>query len=144
MIRLPTTQTSSTPASRGAVRIITKDVAMEYASAQVRVNSVHPGYIDIGCGQIAVKTWSTTDGPESQKPQKVSKKMVGKPARWAQRHYNPATKNNATVTMASAAQAGRLQSHTRRPLKETKMEKGRSTSKSASICPALWAARSHS
>ncbi|MGW0163526.1 SDR family NAD(P)-dependent oxidoreductase [Mycobacterium sp. NPDC003323] len=32
-------------ASKGAVRIMTKDVAMEYASFQVRVNSVHPGFV---------------------------------------------------------------------------------------------------
>ena len=33
-------------ASKGAVRIMTKDAAMELAEAGVRVNSVHPAYID--------------------------------------------------------------------------------------------------
>ncbi|OIK15769.1 short-chain dehydrogenase [Bacillus sp. MUM 116] len=40
-------------ASKGAVRIMTKDAAMEYASAQVRVNSIHPGYIDTGMADYA-------------------------------------------------------------------------------------------
>lgn len=31
-------------ASKGAVRIMTKDVAAEYASAKIRVNSIHPTY----------------------------------------------------------------------------------------------------
>lgn len=33
-------------ASKGAVRTVTKDAAMELASSGVRVNSVHPAYID--------------------------------------------------------------------------------------------------
>lgn len=33
-------------ASKGAVRTMTKDVAVEYAEENVRVNSVHPGLID--------------------------------------------------------------------------------------------------
>jgi NAD(P)-dependent dehydrogenase (short-subunit alcohol dehydrogenase family) len=35
-------------ASKGAVRIMNKDVAAEYAQQKVRVNSIHPGYIDTG------------------------------------------------------------------------------------------------
>src|SRR5215204_1637474 len=88
------------------------------------------------CGQIAVERGAPQTGLRARSRRRF-RKSGREAARWSQRYYNPATKNNATVTMANAAQAGRLQSHTRRPLKETKMEKGRSTSKSASIRPAL-------
>ncbi|MDY7021652.1 MAG: glucose 1-dehydrogenase [Cyanobacteriota bacterium] len=33
-------------ASKGAVRVMTKDAAMEFASKQVRINSVHPSIVD--------------------------------------------------------------------------------------------------
>ena len=49
---------------------------------------------------------------------------------------HPLAKNNPNVAAANKAHAGRLQSQTRRPLNETKIEKGSSTSKRASICPA--------
>jgi NAD(P)-dependent dehydrogenase (short-subunit alcohol dehydrogenase family) len=47
-------------ASKGAVRIMTKDVAMEYARAQVRVNSIHPGYINTGMAEYGAQAANTT------------------------------------------------------------------------------------
>lgn len=41
-------------ASKGAVRLLTKAVAMEYAAAEVRVNSVHPGIIETDMGRSLV------------------------------------------------------------------------------------------
>ncbi|CDQ42011.1 hypothetical protein M948_10765 [Virgibacillus sp. CM-4] len=40
-------------ASKGAVRIMTKDGAMEYAQADVRVISIHPGYIETAMADYA-------------------------------------------------------------------------------------------
>lgn len=42
-------------ASKGAVRIMTKDAAVEYASANVRVNSIHPAYINTAMGDYATQ-----------------------------------------------------------------------------------------
>ncbi|MDR8390021.1 SDR family oxidoreductase [Aliifodinibius sp. S!AR15-10] len=35
-------------ASKGAVRVMSKDAAAEYASKGIRINSIHPGYITTG------------------------------------------------------------------------------------------------
>lgn len=40
-------------ASKGAVRVMTKDAAAEYASRGIRINSIHPGYITTGMAEYA-------------------------------------------------------------------------------------------
>ncbi len=40
-------------ASKGAIRTMTKDAAIEYAPSNVRVNSIHPGYIKTGMADYA-------------------------------------------------------------------------------------------
>ncbi|GMK47932.1 MULTISPECIES: glucose 1-dehydrogenase [Paenibacillus] len=43
-------------ASKGAVRTMTKDVAMEFATQGIRVNSIHPGYINTAMVDYAAAT----------------------------------------------------------------------------------------
>jgi len=40
-------------ASKGAVRVMTKDAAAEYAQKGIRINSIHPGYITTGMADYA-------------------------------------------------------------------------------------------
>ncbi len=49
---------SSYNASKGAVRLFTKGVAMEVASLKIRVNSVHPGIIETDMGNDLVQRFS--------------------------------------------------------------------------------------
>jgi NAD(P)-dependent dehydrogenase (short-subunit alcohol dehydrogenase family) len=45
--------------SKGAVRLLTKSLAMEFAPIKVRVNSVHPGLIETVMGQEVVTGFSS-------------------------------------------------------------------------------------
>jgi len=45
-------------ASKGAVRLMSKAVAREYAGAKVRVNSVHPGIIETDMGRSLVNQFA--------------------------------------------------------------------------------------
>jgi len=49
-------------ASKGAVRLLTKGLAMELASVGVRVNSVHPGVIETAMGDEVVAAFSGATG----------------------------------------------------------------------------------
>jgi NAD(P)-dependent dehydrogenase (short-subunit alcohol dehydrogenase family) len=56
-------------ASKGAVRIMTKDVAMEVAHEQIRVNSIHPGVIQTSMGdEVASGTNLTSEQLASLTP----------------------------------------------------------------------------
>jgi NAD(P)-dependent dehydrogenase (short-subunit alcohol dehydrogenase family) len=58
-------------ASKGSVRLGTKSAAMQYASENIRVNSVHPGFVTSPMTQI------THDDPELSKP-RLDKTPMGR------------------------------------------------------------------
>jgi NAD(P)-dependent dehydrogenase (short-subunit alcohol dehydrogenase family) len=49
-------------ASKGAVRLFTKGLAMELASQRIRVNSVHPGIIETDMGRDLVHRYADVSG----------------------------------------------------------------------------------
>ena len=49
-------------ASKGAVRLLTKSLALELAPAKIRVNSVHPGVIDTHMGEEVVHGFAALSG----------------------------------------------------------------------------------
>lgn len=55
--------------SKGAVRIMTKNAALDYAAEKIRVNSVHPGFID---------TPMTADLREDQRAAMIAATPVGR------------------------------------------------------------------
>ncbi len=58
-------------ASKGSVRLSTKSAAMQYASENIRVNSVHPGFV------TSPMTQMTHDDPELAKP-RLDKTPMGR------------------------------------------------------------------
>ncbi len=54
--------TSAYVASKGAVRLLTKSMAMEFAPLNVRVNSVHPGVIETDMGREVLSAVSAATG----------------------------------------------------------------------------------
>ncbi|MFA7440222.1 MAG: SDR family oxidoreductase [Sphingomonadaceae bacterium] len=57
-------ETSAYNASKGAVRLFTKATALEFADAGVpiRVNSVHPGFVDTPLTQKGMEEWAAREG----------------------------------------------------------------------------------
>lgn len=70
-------------ASKGAVRLMTKSAALEFASAKVRVNSVHPGIIDtpMMAGAAKVMEAVTGQGANSIRENFASRHPLGRMGR---------------------------------------------------------------
>ncbi|MEZ6022937.1 MAG: glucose 1-dehydrogenase [Hyphomonadaceae bacterium] len=70
-------------ASKGAVRLMTKAVALEYAPMKVRVNSVHPGIIDTPMMEEAAKVMEavTGKGANAVRAQFASRHPLGRMGR---------------------------------------------------------------
>lgn len=70
-------------ASKGAVRLMTKSAALEFAPAKVRVNSVHPGIIDTPMMAEAAKVIEATtgQGSNSTREQFASRHPLGRMGR---------------------------------------------------------------
>lgn len=54
--------------SKGAVRLMTKSIALEYAHMGVRVNSIHPAYIDTAMVDYACEVMDVRKGSLSSAP----------------------------------------------------------------------------
>ncbi|MDB5481580.1 MAG: 3-alpha-(or 20-beta)-hydroxysteroid dehydrogenase [Caulobacteraceae bacterium] len=72
-------------ASKGAVRIMTKGLALELARSRIRVNSVHPGLIDTTMGQevmsrVAAALRVDDEEARSRLARRTPLRTLGKPA----------------------------------------------------------------
>ncbi|UPM55447.1 SDR family NAD(P)-dependent oxidoreductase [Gottfriedia acidiceleris] len=63
-------------ASKGAVRIMTKDLAKEVAADQIRVNSIHPGIIETAMGADLASSYKASN---EQLALTIPLKRLGKP-----------------------------------------------------------------
>ncbi|WP_129688232.1 SDR family NAD(P)-dependent oxidoreductase [Gottfriedia acidiceleris] len=63
-------------ASKGAVRIMTKDLAKEVAADQIRVNSIHPGIIETAMG---AEVGTSVKASKEQLAMSIPLKRLGKP-----------------------------------------------------------------
>ena len=79
-------------ASKGAVRIFTKAAAIQYAGANIRVNSVHPGPVETD--MLA----SSLSVPDGRKPEDVPLGRYGKPEEVAYGVLYLASDESAFVT----------------------------------------------
>ncbi|WP_249593853.1 SDR family NAD(P)-dependent oxidoreductase [Peribacillus frigoritolerans] len=63
-------------ASKGAVRIMTKDLAVEVAADQIRVNSIHPGIIQTAMGEDVA---TSVKASSEQLAKSIPLRRLGKP-----------------------------------------------------------------
>lgn len=70
-------ETSAYNTSKGAVRLFTKAVAIEFAQAQkpIRVNSIHPGFVETPLLQVGMQRW--VDQGKAAKAQDLIDALAG-------------------------------------------------------------------
>ncbi len=83
-------------ASKGAVRLMTKDAALEFAGDQVRVNSVHPGYVDTAMLDRLFEQWGQS---------KEDAVRAAVPAGWPSQRRSPIALRSSPRTTRHSARA---------------------------------------